>query len=1128
MFRLYQLITGLVLALMFTTAIAVTPQISAGQGGVILRQDGTVWAIGATPGFWPGAMQPVRIFPEINDAVQVNGVGAHYALRANGDLWAMGRNEQGQVGDGTTIYRDSPVLVMRDVKTFSASTVGALVLKTDGSVWAWGRNLEAQLGDGTLTTRLKPVQINGLSDVKAITTGGYVSAALSYSGKLWMWGIKANVPDGDTQNYPWDDPRNKITLPKLIDVTTPFVSVACGENGTLALDTDGHLWSAGDRGRGIAGNGSFDYARNLVQVQLTGQVSSYGLGQGHAVALTNDGNVWTWGINLNGQLGRPASASASATPIKVVLPLAAVEVAAGWSHTMMRTSDGRLMSFGENGNAQLGRGDLRADSVPGFVDSEAGKGHFSVNASAPANLPLPPWVYTENTGSLRGAVPLKVSLLAKGNARDGTPLSDFEWVTPTTLPITGDKADLSFTEPGAVRVFLIGRDSNGLRNATVQTVVPMTPTKPLSISPQLAENGGVSLGLTSTGEVLSWGVPWMLGSSLLLGDGSNIVVTRPVRPGIGDTLKLAVGSSSAYALTSNGLVLSWGRNDSLSLGVGSVYDEYGSMDPVKVLLPKPAIDIAAHSERQSAYAVLLDGSVWAWGENQYGQLGFADTNGREVPTQVPGLTRISKIFANQRGALAIDQDGAVWSWGDNSEYQLGLGDNLPHPGVNRISGLPVIRKVFPGPYSSLALTTSGDVYGWANWHGRLGDMTLPNVVPTPSLMPALAGFTDFAVHDTTLGIKNDGTVWYFGWVGSNQPTPFPVDTHEVAIPPTQIRDIRQPIGLTLVYDGGGLLLSDGAVAKWGYNYSGRIGDGSVAYAPTPTLVSNEAGTGYLSLLGKQVNPLTTLGYAYFLNTQLDSKNGNSLATVITDPRATGFAGDVYFTALIPSNSPLLPKANGFADGSTTTIPVTLGRGGVKQTGPNTGAIPTASGSGAITAGNAFAAYTGINTDPLKGSNTFICMGVTVPELSAKGQVLMRPIANGDKNRGVTQCPTVQTAATMQLYRAAATGSITNLNLTASITPQPEDRGQLRNVYSWAVAPDGTQFMQTGPNQWAAMQEPMRPAMTVTVPQTGDVTLPVVSGINLSSIPGTLVYVGLGSSWAEVKMLNKAGHYYTVQ
>lgn len=82
---------------------------------------------------------------------------------------------------------------------------------------------------------------------------------------------------------------------------------------------------------------------------------------------------------------------------------------------------------------------------------------------------------------------------------------------------------------------------------------------------------------------------------------------------------------------------------------------------------------------------------------------------------------------------------------------------------------------------------------------------------------------------------------------------------------------------------------------------------------------------------------------------------------------------------------------------------------------------------------------------------------------------MRPIANGDKNCGVTHCPTVQTAATLQLYRAAATGSISNPNLTATITPQPEDRGQLRNVYSWAVAPDETQFMQTGQTKWAAMQ-----------------------------------------------------------
>lgn len=100
---------------------------------------------------------------------------------------------------------------------------------------------------------------------------------------------------------------------------------------------------------------------------------------------------------------------------------------------------------------------------------------------------------------------------------------------------------------------------------------------------------------------------------------------------------------------------------------------------------------------------------------------------------------------------------------------------------------------------------------------------------------------------------------------------------------------------------------------------------------------------------------------------------------------------------------------------------------------------------------------------------------------------------------------------------------------AKVRAQPEDYGQQRNIYSWAVAPDDTQYMQTGPNAWTTMSEPMAAAMTVTVPADGSpVTLPVVQNLDLSTLVGTLVYVGLGSSWTEVKQLNKAEHYYTVQ
>ena len=250
----------------------------------------------------------------------------------------------------------------------------------------------------------------------------------------------------------------------------------------------------------------------------------------------------------------------------------------------------------------------------------------------------------------------------------------------------------------------------------------------------------------------------------------------------------------------------------------------------------------------------------------------------------------------------------------------------------------------------------------------------------------------------------------------------------------------------------------------------------------------------------------------------------SLGVKLTDPHATGFVGDVYFTALLPPSSPIIPK-HLQRDTNVGMVPVSFGRSGYKQTGPS---IPAdVNTTGPISAGNQYTVYDKAAADPLSNSNAVICMGLTIPEVSAKGQVLMRVVATGDKVQGVVQCPTVQTLATTQMYQVQTGGPITARSITATVTPLPEQRGKTLNVYSWAVIPDGRQAMQT-PTGWALMDEPMQAAKTLLVPATGPVSLLVTDAYDLSTIVGTLVYVGIGSSWDEVKNMNQAGHYYTIQ
>jgi len=124
--------------------------------------------------------------------LQIAAGGAHsLGLKSDGTLWAWGRNDYGQLGDGTTTERHSPVQVGTDTDwvSIAATEYHSLGLKSDGTLWAWGWNGFGQLGDGTTTERHSPVQVGTDTDWVSIAARGAHSLALKSDGTLWAWGL---------------------------------------------------------------------------------------------------------------------------------------------------------------------------------------------------------------------------------------------------------------------------------------------------------------------------------------------------------------------------------------------------------------------------------------------------------------------------------------------------------------------------------------------------------------------------------------------------------------------------------------------------------------------------------------------------------------------------------------------------------------------------------------------------------------------------------------------------------------------------------------------------------------------------------------------------------------------------
>ncbi len=282
---------------------------------------------------------------------QLVGGGFHSLLQhEDGTVWAWGGNTSGQLGDGTTTTRLTPVRVvgLDNVKYLAAGRTHSLALKNDGTVWAWGDNTYGQLGDGTLTNRSTPVRVQGLSGVVAITTGDWHSVALMSDGTLRAWGDNGTGKLGDG-TY-----TNRST-PVQVSGLTGVLVVSLGSNHSLAMKQDGTVWAWGNNDNGQLGDGTTVRRPTPVQVQgLSGCLALSG-GIVQSLALKQDGTVWAWGGNGAGQLGDGTSID-RLTPVQVSGLSGVSAISAGSHQALAMKQDGTVWGWGYNGYGQLGDG----------------------------------------------------------------------------------------------------------------------------------------------------------------------------------------------------------------------------------------------------------------------------------------------------------------------------------------------------------------------------------------------------------------------------------------------------------------------------------------------------------------------------------------------------------------------------------------------------------------------------------------------------------------------------------------------------------------------------------------------------------------------------------------------------
>ncbi|HEX5041331.1 MAG TPA: S8 family serine peptidase [Candidatus Polarisedimenticolaceae bacterium] len=253
-----------------------------------------------------------------------------------------------------------------------------------------------------------------------------------------------------------------------------------------------------------------------------------------------------------------------------------------------------------------------------------------------------------------------------------------------------------------------------------------------------------------------------------LGDGSTTTRSEPrALPDITNALAVVAGTSHTVTLLQDGSVKAWGNNSDGQLGDGSTAQR---TSPVSILDPSVGVVTIAAGSRHTL-ALKRDGTVLAWGDNTYGQLGNGDPThtDRLVPTAVSNLTNVVAVAAGFYHSVAVKGDGTVWTWGLNNTGQLGDGTHTDRDSPVLVPGLTGVRRVAAGAYFSFAGLQNGTLKGWGhNAYGQLGDGTALER-PVPVTIPLIADILRIAPGSGfTLALRADGTVWSTGQNVSGQ------------------------------------------------------------------------------------------------------------------------------------------------------------------------------------------------------------------------------------------------------------------------------------------------------------------------------------------------------------------------
>ena len=635
-------------------------------------------------------------------------------------------------------------------------------LRKDGCVYTWGQNANGRLGHGEVNDDNKsdrsytgPVMVKALRDIPIIqiACGADFTLVVDNSGTVYSWGLGnyGNLGHGDTQDQ---------YQPKAIQRLKSEVirMVAGGAKHALAVSQSGDVWSFGHGDNGRLGNNST--RGSLVPEKTQGKVSTencifVAAGESHSACIDDKGNVYTWGTGTYGRLGSGGE-NDQLVPM-IVDTLAKTEsviVSCGAFHTAVLTVAGDIWAFGGGLYGKLGFGGAENSMIPmklsrpqnGIPFSQVACGSFHTLAITESGV-----TYSWGFG---------------GHGRLGQ-TNEVEMLTVPT--IFGDAA-VNKCSGASTRRFrtLVTKQALVVHEGEDEKDEESPATRIIDIGAGAKH----SMYCTSQGHVYTWGHNdcgqlGMTSRSTL----APFTMPEQIKAHIGGLriVSVACGANHSLCVTARGDLYSWGLGKSGQLGHGSTENKQ-SPNCVQLLQGKTVI-LAVGGEDNSG-CVTDSGDLYTWGAGEMGKLGHGpQLTSSLLPRLIRGELADKQVKHLSMGlshtAVIVNQ-GTLYSWGAGWFGRLGHGDTQNVYEPKKIEAL-VFRRfkhISCGSYHSIAVTVDNECYTWGRGDERLGVNARTNQI-LPVLVESLSSRhinidSATASEEHSVVIATDGTVYAWG------------------------------------------------------------------------------------------------------------------------------------------------------------------------------------------------------------------------------------------------------------------------------------------------------------------------------------------------------------------------------